>query len=220
MSGIEEIPVKDVLTVDNPVSGTSFGDTADQIWLWDATAMNWVKYYYKHTGRGTSKKIIGWVNQAVDGAEETLDTMKNGDAFFFRRATGTAGNVTIAGAIKATNANPITLKADRLHFVCNPWPISINVSSLTDYVSTPVSGTSFGDTADQVWLWDATAMNWIKYYYKHTGRGSSKKVIGWVNQAVDGTDETSDQIGVGYGFFFRRATGTDATLTWAKPTGL
>ena len=220
VSGIEEIPVKEVLTVDNPVSATGFGDTADQIWLYKTSTMSWVKYYYKHTGRGSSKKVVGWVSQAVDGTEETLDTMKSGDAFFFRRATGTAGNVTLSGAIKATNADPVALTADRLHFVCNPWPVAVKISSITEMVSAPVSATGFGDTADQIWLYNTATMGWEKYYYKHTGRGSSKKVVGWVKDTVDGTEETTDEIDVGRGFFFRRATGTGATLTFVKPAGL
>ena len=220
VSGIDEIPVKDVLTVDNPVSATGFGDSADQIWLYNTSTMSWVKYYYKHTGRGSSKKVVGWVNQAVDGAEETTDTMKNGDAFFFRRAIGSGCNITLSGAIKATNADPVTLTANRLHFVCNPWPVSIKIASIANMISAPVSATGFGDSADQIWLYNTSTMGWEKYYYKHTGRGSSKKVIGWVKDSVDGTEETTDEIDVGRGFFFRRAIGSGATLTWVKPAGL
>lgn len=220
VSGLEEIPVKDVLSVDTPVSSTGFGDSADQIWMWNATTMNWVRYYYKHTGRGSSKKTVGWVNETIDGTEETTDTMKNGDAFFFRRASSADGNVTISGAIKATNADPVALTANRLHFVCNPWPVSIKIASLGQMVADPVSSTGFGDSADQIWLWDATAMNWVRYYYKHIGRGSSKKVVGWVNETVDGTEETPDEIGVSRGFFFRRASSAGGTLTWVKPDGL
>ena len=87
-------------------------------------------------------------------------------------------------------------------------------------VADPVRSTGFGDSADQIWLWDATAMNWVRYYYKHTGRGSSKKVVGWVNETVDGTEETPDEIGVSRGFFFRRASSAGGTLTWVKPDGL
>ena len=87
-------------------------------------------------------------------------------------------------------------------------------------VDNPVSGTSFGDTADQIWLYNTSTMSWVKYYYKHTGRGSSKKVVGWVKDSVDGAEETTDEIDVGRGFFFRRAIGSGATLTWTKPAGL
>jgi hypothetical protein len=41
-----------------------------------------------------------------------------------------------------------------------------------------------------------------------------------VNETVDGTEETPDEIGVSRGFFFRRASSAGGTLTWVKPDGL
>ena len=208
------------MTVDTPNSSTSFDASADQIWLYDTTTMDWVQYYYKHTGRGSTKKVIGWVKKSVDGTEETSDTMKNGDGFFFRRSVNGDGVITLSGAIKPTSADPVALTADRLHFLCNPWPVSITVKDFTDMISNPQSSTSCDSSADQIWLYDTTSMDWIKYYYKHTGRGSTKKVVGWVDASVDGTEETTDVISVGKAFFLKRSVNSDATITFVKPAGL
>lgn len=210
MSGLREIPVKDVLTVDVPKGASKFGDTADQIWLYNTTTMDWVKYYYK-SGRSGA---VGWVNAAVDGNTETTDTMKNGDGFFFRRSGAAVGNITISGALKATDADPISLTANRLHFVCNPWPVSFKINSIG--IDVPKGASKFGDTADQVWLYDTTTMDWVKYYYK-SGRSGA---VGWVNAAVDGATPTEDSIGVGQGFFLRRSGAAAGNLIWVKPAGL
>lgn len=224
MSGIEELPIAQVLTVDSPVRATSFGDAADQIWLYSTASMDWVRYYYKHTGRGTSKKVIGWVKESTDSdsAVETLDTVKNGDGFFFKRALSGDGNITISGAIKATSAEPKTFIQSSLNFVCNPWPASIKVSDITAMLSNPISATSFGDSADQIWFYDMNAMDWVRYYYKHTGRGTSKTVIGWVKESEDSATaaETTDSIAVGQGFFFKQNLSGSGTLTFVKPVGL
>ena len=55
-----EIPVKDVFTVDQPKGAAGLSDPADQIWLWDTTAMNWKRYFYS-SGRGS--KVTGWCNE-------------------------------------------------------------------------------------------------------------------------------------------------------------
>ena len=96
MSGVEELPIAQVLTVDAPVSATSFGDAADQIWLYSTTSMDWVRYYYKHTGRGSSKNVIGWVKESEDSATatETTDSISVGQGFFFKQNLSGSGTLT------------------------------------------------------------------------------------------------------------------------------
>ena len=210
VSGLTEIPVKDVFTVDQPKGAAGLSDPADQIWLWDTTAMNWKRYFYS-SGRGS--KVTGWCNEE-DNTKITTDTMKNGDGCFFRRSSTAQGNLTISGALKPTSANPVILTANRLHFVCNPWPVEINIADFATLIDAPKGAAGLSDPADQIWLWDTTAMNWKRYFYS-SGRGS--KITGWCNEE-DNTKVTEDKIGVGQGFFLRRSSTANGNLTFVKPT--
>ena len=210
VSGVEEIAVKDVLSVDDPKGQAELGDAADQIWLWDTSAMNWKRYFFR-SSRG---KVTGWCKEGETTV--TTDTMKNGDGFFFRRSSAAVGNVTISGALKAVDATPITLTADRLHFVCNPWPTEISIVDFynNSIIANPKGQAELGDAADQIWLWDTSTMNWKRYFF----RSSRGNVTGWCKDGE--TVVTSDKIGVGQGFFFRRSSAADSTITWEKPSGI
>ena len=208
VSGLEEIPVKDIISVDVPKGANTIGDTADQIWLYDTTAMDWKKFFYR-TQRTT---VYGWCDAAGNVLDETT-TMKNGDGFFFKRASSADGKVTISGAIKATDATPIALSANRLHFVCNRWPIQLKVSDFAAMVDVPNGANTIGDTADQIWLYDTNTMEWKKYFY----RTQRTTVYGWCDET--GTVVTdADVIPVGCGFFFKRASSADGNLSFVKPT--
>ena len=210
VSGLTEMPVKDVLTVDDPKGAAAIAGTADQIWLWDTANAKWRQYFYS-SGRGS--KVTGWCN-SEDNTKITTDTMKNGDGFFFQRASSADGNITISGALKTTSADPITLAKSRLHFICNPWPVEINIKDFESMISDPKGAAGIAGTADQIWMWDTTNATWKKYFYS-SGRGS--KVTGWCNEE-DNTKITEDKIGVGQGFFIQRASSADGTLTFVKPT--
>ena len=208
VSGIEEIAVTDLLSVNDPKGSGTFSDAADQIWLWDTVGMNWKRYFYRSARSG----VKGWCLEGT--AELTTDKMKNGDGFFFRRSSAGDGLVTISGALKATNADPISMTADRLHFICNPWPVEVAITSFESMINDPKGSGTFSDAADQIWYWDTTAMNWVRYFYRSARSG----VKGW---CAEGTAElTEAKIGVGQGFFFRRSSAAAGTLTWVKPTGL
>ena len=210
VSGITEMPVKDVLSVDNPQGAAGLSDPADQIWLWNTTGMKWQRYFYS-SGRGS--KVTGWCNEE-DNTKITEDVIKNGDGFFFQRSSAAAGNLTLSGALKGTSADPIVLTASRLHFLCNPWPIAVKISDFATMIDNPQGAAGLSDPADQVWLWDTTGMKWKRYFYS-SGRGS--KVTGWCNEE-DNTKVTEDEIGVGQGFFLQRSSAANGTLTFVKPT--
>ena len=212
VSGLEEIPVKDVLSVNDPKGAAALAGNADQIWLWNSSEIKWQRYFYS-SGRGS--KVTGWCNEE-DNAKITSDTMKNGDAFFFQRSNMADGNITLSGAIKAVDANPVSLAASRLHFVCNPWPVEISIKDFASMIDDPKGAAGLAANADQIWLWDSDNIKWQRYFYS-SGRGS--KVTGWCAEE-DNTKITEAKIGVGQGIFLQRSNMADGTLTWIKPAGL
>ena len=62
-----------MLSIDDPRGAGTLGDNADQIWLWDTTAMNWKRYFYRSARTG----VKGWCAEGT--AVLTNDKMKNGD---------------------------------------------------------------------------------------------------------------------------------------------
>ena len=114
--------------------------------------------------------------------------------------------------------NTIAVPADQLYAYGVQFT---EVSGITELaikdlltVDKPKGAAKIGDNADQMWVWSGSS--WKKYFYS-SGRGS--KVTGWC--AEDNVVEiTPDKIGVGQGFFFRRASSADGTLTFVKPAGL
>lgn len=202
-----ELKIKDLLSVDDPQGTSYLDDAADQIWVWDTTRMTWKRYYY-NSFRGTP---VGWCRE--EESEETEDTIKNGDGFFFRRSGNADGNITISGALKTTSTAPVALTADRLHFICNPWPVEIGVNEFytKELIDDPQGVNELDDAADQIWMWNTSKMNWDRYYF-NAFRGTP---VGWCKEGE--SEPTNAKIGVGQGFFFRRSGNGDATLTWKKP---
>lgn len=206
-------PIANLVTVGNPAGAASLGTQADQIWLWDTTVADWKKYFYR-VQRGT---VYGWCKQGETSA--TADSIAAGTTFFFRRASGaTATGITLSGAVKeASGTSSATLSAGQFAFVSYPWPVAFPVANMANYYTTgsAAGAASLGTQADQIWLWDTTAADWAKYFYR-VQRGT---VYGWCKQGE--TTATTDTIPVGKGFFFRRASGaSNAEITFTAPDGL
>ena len=89
VSGLEEIPVKDIISVDVPKGANTIGDTADQIWLYDTTAMDWKKFFYR-TQRTT---VYGWCDETGTVVTDA-DVIPVGCGFFFKRASSADGNLS------------------------------------------------------------------------------------------------------------------------------
>ena len=83
-----EFPIANLVTVGNPAGQNQLNVGADQIWLWDTTAADWVKYFYR-VQRGT---IYGWCKQGETTA--TTDTIPAGKGFFFYRGGSATATVT------------------------------------------------------------------------------------------------------------------------------
>ena len=165
---------------------------ADQIWHWDSTSANWVKYFYHLTGKNWRK-----AGETI----ATTDTVKNGDTLFFYRGTGGAATtLTLSGGVCQFTAKPshADLVAGQYRFMAYPWPVAMRIADFKNYQGAPKGAMAAGVGADQIWRWDTANNDWVKYFYHLTGRNWRKS---------GETTATSDIIPAGEGFFFYRGTG-------------
>ena len=204
-------PIAELITVGDPAGAASLGTQADQIWLWDTTAADWKKYFYR-VQRGV---VTGWCKQGETTA--TADTIAAGATFFFYRGGSSTTSITLAGAVKgSTGTSTATLANGQFAFVSFPWPVEFTIANTATYYTTgeAAGAASLGTQADQIWLWDTTVADWVKYFYR-VQRGV---VTGWCKQGE--TTATTDTIPVGKGFFFYRGGSATATITFTAPEGL
>lgn len=76
------IPIKDLVTLSAPKGAPTCTTLADQIWLWDTEAADWVKYFFYK--KGTSGNV--WCKKGE--TTETMDVIPAGEGFFFYRGSG------------------------------------------------------------------------------------------------------------------------------------
>ena len=203
-----QIPIADLLTVADAKGANAIAATADQIWLWDTTAGDWVKYFYR-VNRGT---VVGWCKSGAQAV--TTDTIGAGVTFFFYRGnSGSVTTITTRGQIKPFEATPTySIEPAKYTFMAYPWPVALPIDGLQKYCSNAKGANAIAATADQVWLWDTTAGDWVKYFYR-VNRGT---VIGWCKSGEQ--TATTDTIPAGEGFFFYHGnagvTGDTVTFTY------
>ena len=182
------------------------GAAADQIWLWDTENNDWIKYYYRAFGT----TVTGWCKSGTTTV--TTDTIGIGETFFFRRGGGgSATTLTLSGQVKEFAAEPqyAAPAAGNYKFIGYPWPVELPIAGFEKFQGAPKGGAALGAAADQIWLWDTDANDWVKYYYRAFGA----TVTGWCKSGT--TTVTTDKIPAGQGFFFRRGGGGSAdTITF------
>ena len=213
IGGTTEIAIANLFTCDSP-KGAANGNlaTPDKIWLWDSAAGDWVKYYYRKVGTAAA---VGWCK--LDETTVTTDTVGNGDTVFFYRGSGAAATtLTVSGAVRsfAAAASYDAPAAGKFKFIGYPWPMPMSIAKFDTYQGAP-KGAANGNlaTPDKIWLWDSTAGDWVKYYYRKVGTAAA---VGWCK--LDETTVTTDTIPVGEGFFFYRGSGAAAdTITFTPP---
>ena len=203
------IAIGDLISVGSPAGANTLGISADQIWLWNSTTANWIKYFHR-IQRGTD---YGWCAEGATTA--TADTVSSGTTVFFYRGGSTTTTLTLSGAVKpAAGVSTATVAKGQFVFMAYPWPVALSVNSFSTYQTAPAGGNTLGTGADQIWLWDSTAANWVKYFHR-IQRGTD---YGWC--AEGSTTATEATIPVGTGFFFYRGGSATDTITFTAPTGL
>ena len=203
------IPIGDLVSVASPAGANTIGTSADQIWLWDSVVADWVKYFHR-IQRGTD---YGWC--ASGQSDATTDTITSGKTFFFYRGGSATTTVTLSGAVKAaTGTSSASVAKGQFVFMSYPWPVPFAINGFTNYQTSPSGANTIGTSADQIWLWDTTLADWVKYFHR-IQRGTD---YGWC--ASGQSDATADTIPVGKGFFFYRGGSATDTVTFTAPTGL
>lgn len=191
--------IAELLSVTAPKGAATCIVTADQLWLWDSDLGDWVKYFYKTN--------VGWCKK--DTTVLTTDKIGLGQTIFFRRANGgVATTLTLSGAVKEFVAQPAynAPAAGKFAFMGYPWPVAMPIAGFEKFQGAEKGAATCIVTADQIWLWNTTAGDWDKYFYRSTNKVWCKK-----GESV----ETTDVIPAGEGFFFRRANGgTSDTITF------
>jgi hypothetical protein len=195
--------------VENPSGGLTIGVGADQIWRWDTTAANWVKYFWR-SGRGVTTPCWCKENETI----ETTDTVPVGENVFFFRGGSTATTITLAGGVKSFAATTsYSVNKGNFVFMGYPWPINMNIANFSNFYSagSPSGALVLGVVADQIWRWDTASDNWVKYFYR-SGRGVSTP--GWCKE--NETTITEDIIPAGEGFFFFRGGAATVNIQFSK----
>lgn len=194
------IPVKDLLTVTNLRTGTAAGNTVDQIQVFNGSAYD--IYYYRTN--------VGWCKKGEQTVTE--DTVKPGDAVFFRKGSlGTAGTATISGQVSTTDEFTVSLAKGSFVLMTNPWPVPMKIADIGKYYTNAKTGNAAGNTIDQIQVWDSVGAKY-DIYYNRTGVGFCAK---------GESEATTAVINPGEGFFFRKGSlGTAGVMTLTKPTGL
>ena len=198
-----------------PKGTPGFGNSADNLWLWDPTlndgAGNWAKYWYKSTG------TKGFYRQGATATPSTDVVPAGSTILFFRGLSAGAATLTLSGGVVPLKSavQQTGLAAGKYRFMCYPWPIDFNINQLAACQKAPKGTPGFGNSADNVWIWDPTlndgAGNWAKFWYKSTG------TKGYYRQGV--TSAPADyKIPAGEGFlFFRGLSGAEETITFKGP---
>ena len=203
-----EVAIGDLVTAGVPAGANTLAANADQIWLWDTTTANWVKYFHR-IQRGTD---YGWCAEGATAA--TTDTVSAGKTVFFYRG-GATTSLTLSGAVKAsTGVSSATVSNGQFVFMSYPWPVAIAINGFSSYQTSPAGANTLAANADQIWFWDASKADWVKYFHR-IQRGTD---YGWCAEGE--TSATDATIPVGTGFFFYRGGSASATITFTATRGL
>ena len=187
-----ELPIASLVTVGAPKGAKSLADGADQIWIWNSTGADWVKYFYRSSNSSWCKK---------GSTTETTDTVKTGDTIFFYRGDGgVATTLTLSGGVSVLTGKPeyTGLVAGNYYMMSYPWPVAMSIANFKNYQGAPKGAKSIADGADQIWRWNTANDDWDKYFYRSSNASWCKKGT---------TTATEDTIPAGEGFFFYRGDG-------------
>ncbi len=203
-----EIAVRDLVTVANPAGGVVLNTSSDQIWVWDTTAADWVKYFSRKP-RGES--TITWCKAGE--TTETTDTLAAGTTFFFYRGGSATTSLTLAGAVKElAGQEQYTVTRGKFVFMSYPWPVALSIAGFDANQASPSGGLVINTTSDQIWRWNTEKADWDKYFCRKL-RGET--AVTWCKAGE--TSETTDSIPAGEGFFFYRGGSATETITFSAP---
>lgn len=211
VSGETTIKISELMKFTGTAKGAPTAqDSADQIWKWDSGTSSWVKYYWKLPNKA-------WAREWDKAVCTDADTIKNGETFFFKRSSSAgseSATLTFSGAIHELSAQPTysDIVPNSCNFMSYPWPVELKIMDFAKYQGTPKGAPTAQDSADQIWLWDTTTSDWVKYYYKLPNKA-------WAKATDKSLCTDADVIPAGEGFFFKRSTSASGneTITFKGP---
>ena len=198
-----KVYIKDLVSEANAAGGGSYtAGTADKILKWDPSSGYTTYYRYN----GVTPNI--WCKQGE--TTETTDTVSVGESVFYKKGTLKNGSYTQAGEIFNGDSATFTLPKNKYALIANPWPIAIAVKDVGALITNPgAGGSATAGLADKIMLWNETT-GYVTYFRK-TGDV-------WCKEGE--TVETTDVIPAGAGFFVKKGTLKDGTITFTKPASL
>ena len=199
------IPVKRLVTVGNPLGGTSAITSADQIWTYNG--FTWTKYYYYKRGTTVKWCLAGSTTEIGDDV-----VLRPGQSFFFVRSNADPNEsttLTLSGGVVALASKPsYSVAAGSTTAMAWPWPEAMKIKDFNNYNPDPIGGTSAITSVDQIWTYNG--FTWTKYYFYK--RGTTVK---WC--LAGSTTEIGDDVTVAAGsaFFFVRSNAASGATTIA-----
>lgn len=195
--------IKDLVSESNAAGGGSYtAGTADKILKWDPSSGYTTYFRYN----GVTPNI--WCKQGE--TTETTDTVSVGESVFYKKGTLKNGSYTQAGEIFNGESAVFTLPKNKYALIAYPWPVDIAVKDVGALITNPgAGGSATAGLADKIMLWNETT-GYVTYFRK-TGDV-------WCKEGE--TEETTDVIPAGAGFFVKKGTLKDGTITFTKPAGL
>ena len=199
----DTVYVKDLISESNAAAGGSYtASAADKILKWDP-ASGYTTYFRYN---GVTPNI--WCKQGE--TTETTDTVSVGESVFYKKGTLKNGSFTQAGAVFTGDSATFSLPKNKYSLIAYPWPVAIAVKDVGALITNAgVGGSATASGADKIMLWDETT-GYVTYFRK-TGDV-------WCKEGE--TTETTDTIPAGAGFFIKKGTLKDGTITFTKPAGL
>jgi len=183
------------------IQGGSSDASADLVYVVNADGTSLVPYYYKNAGIGTK----GWKNASTGAVESVVRVYPSESMIIQRIAPPDTAAITQVGNV-ADQSMKLVYDTG---FTCgaSAFPSALTLNSL----STVLQGAATVDSADVVYIVNATKDGLTPYYYKNAGIGTK----GWKDSSTGALADAN--MDIGGGFIIERKQATPALLTQAQP---
>lgn len=189
VNGPSNMPIAAITNYSNPTQALAAGGS-DTIRRFNSGTSSWTDYFNRTTG---------W--RKVGETTNTADAILVGEMVMFLKRNA-ASDLFQSGEVIPVNMS-IALPANQYTAMCNPFPVELSISSVTNYTN-PTQALAAGGS-DTIRRFNSGASTWTDYFNRTTG---------W--RKVGETTNTADTIKNGEGFMFLKRT-TAGTITLTTP---
>jgi len=183
------------------IQGGSSDASADLVYVVNADGTSLVPYYYKNAGIGTK----GWKNASTGAVESVVRVYPSESIIVQRIASADTSAITQVGEVAGQSMNLVYDTG----FTCgaSAFPSALTLNSL----SSVLQGAATVDSADVVYIVNATKDGLTPLYYKNAGIGTK----GWKDSSTGALADAN--MDIGSGFIIQRKQATSAILSQAQP---